>query len=106
MSEGPLGPLGPYLLVTLGETMLDWSQCPEVESSPERFNGAWVFRGTYVPLRALFEKLALGTSVERFLEWYPSVDRDQVETVIDYARQNLLGFSEPNPCAPPEGAAM
>jgi hypothetical protein len=51
--------------------MLDWSQCPAVERSPDRVSGAWVFRGTRVPVVALFENLESGARVEEFLEWFP-----------------------------------
>src|SRR6185503_17592490 len=37
--------------------MLDWSDCQEVERSDDKVSGAWVFRGTRVPVRALFENL-------------------------------------------------
>ena len=50
--------------------MLDWSQCPAVERSPDRVSGAWVFRGTRVPVAALFENLESGARVEEFLEWF------------------------------------
>jgi hypothetical protein len=42
-----------------GESMasLDWSQCPAVESIPGKLSGAWVFRGTRVPVSAIFENL-------------------------------------------------
>ena len=40
--------------------MLDWSSCPEVESHPDRVSGAWVFRGTRVPVAALFKNLEDG----------------------------------------------
>ena len=36
---------------------LDWSQCPAVESIPGKVSGAWVFRGTRVPVSAIFENL-------------------------------------------------
>ena len=36
---------------------LDWSQCPMVESIPGKVSGAWVFRGTRVPVSAIFENL-------------------------------------------------
>jgi hypothetical protein len=52
--------------------MLDWSQCPTVERSPDRVSGNWVFRGTRVPVRALFENLESGAaSLEEFLDWFP-----------------------------------
>ena len=39
--------------------MLDWNTCPAVERTPERVSGAWVFKGTRVPVRALFENLEI-----------------------------------------------
>jgi uncharacterized protein (DUF433 family) len=64
--------------------MLDWKQCPAVESSPKRVSGAWVFKGTRVPVRALFENLEEGASVDEFLAWFPGVGRDQVLAVLCY----------------------
>ena len=69
--------------------MLDWSQCPEVERSPEKVSGAWVFRGSRVPVQALFENLEEGASMEDFIEWFPGVERKQVEGVLEHARQSL-----------------
>ena len=37
--------------------MLDWSSCTAVERDPKRVSGEWVFRGTRVPVSALFENL-------------------------------------------------
>jgi uncharacterized protein (DUF433 family) len=37
--------------------MIEWSQCQAVERLPEKVRGAWVFKGTRVPVRALFENL-------------------------------------------------
>ena len=34
---------------------LDWSQCPAVESIPGKVSGAWVFRGTRMPVQTVFE---------------------------------------------------
>lgn len=48
--------------------MLDWSQCPAVERSSEKVSSAWVFKGTRVPVRALFENLEAGASINDFLE--------------------------------------
>ncbi len=71
--------------------MLDWSECREVEHSPEKVSGAWVFRGSRVPVRSLFENLEAGASVADFLQWFPGVERPQVEAVLEYARQSLAG---------------
>ena len=32
--------------------MLDWSQCPAVERVPGKVSGAWLFKGTRVPVKA------------------------------------------------------
>jgi len=55
-----------------------------VERHPERLGGAWVFRGTRVPLAALFENLRDGASIDQFLEWFPGVQRSHVEAVLEH----------------------
>ena len=48
--------------------MANWEHCSAVERDADRVSGAWVFRGTRVPVSALFENLKDGTTVEQFLE--------------------------------------
>lgn len=60
-----------------------WEQCEEVERHPDKVSGAWVFRGTRVPVAALFENLRDGVSIQEFLSWFPGVERGQVEAVLD-----------------------
>ncbi len=62
--------------------MFDWLQCSAVERVPGKVSGAWVFKGTRVPVRALFENLEDGARLEDFLEWFPGVTRDQVLMVL------------------------
>ncbi|HOW67140.1 MAG TPA: DUF433 domain-containing protein [Candidatus Paceibacterota bacterium] len=69
--------------------MLDWSQCAAVERTPGKVSGAWVFKGTRVPVKALFANLEDGARVEDFLEWFPGVSREQVEAVLRHAEQSL-----------------
>ena len=69
--------------------MLDWNQCPEVERHPDVVSGAWVFKGTRVPAKALFENLEDGASVDDFVEWFPGVSRSQVEAVLAFAEKSL-----------------
>jgi len=64
--------------------MLDWSKCPAVERSPEKVSGEWLFKGTRVPVRALFENLEGGARVDDFLEWFPGVTREQAEQVVAF----------------------
>jgi uncharacterized protein (DUF433 family) len=63
--------------------------CPDVESSPERVSGAWVFRGTRVPVAALFENLESGATIDDFLEWFPGVTRQQATNVLRFTRDLL-----------------
>ena len=65
--------------------MLDWSSCSAVERDPDRVSGAWVFRGTRVPVSALFENLEDGVQITQFVEWFPGVTIEQVRVVLDYA---------------------
>jgi uncharacterized protein (DUF433 family) len=70
--------------------MIDWSSCPAVERNPERVSGAWVFRGTRVPVSALFENLEDGASASQFVEWFPGVTLEQVRAVLDHAAKSAL----------------
>ena len=55
-----------------------------IERDPYKLSGAWVFRKTRVPVSALFENLRDGATVEDFLEWFPPIERSQVEAVLNY----------------------
>jgi uncharacterized protein (DUF433 family) len=70
--------------------MLDWSQCSAVERLAGKVSGAWLFKGTRVPVRALFENLEGGATVEEFLEWFPGVSRAQADAVLEHARRSLV----------------
>ena len=71
--------------------MFDWMQCPAVEQAPNKVSGAWVFKGTRVPVRALFENLEDGARVEDFVEWFPGVTREQALAVLRHAEATLEG---------------
>ena len=71
--------------------MLDWTQCPAVERVPGKVGGVWLFKGTRVPVSALFENLEGGARVGEFLEWFPGVTRGQVEAVLEHAGRSLAG---------------
>ncbi len=70
--------------------MLNWSECSAVERVPGKVSGAWLFKGTRVPVKALFENLESGATVEDFLEWFPGVKREQVEAVLAHAQRSLV----------------
>jgi len=68
--------------------MIDWSSCAAVESDPSRVSGAWLFRGTRVPVAALFENLEDGASVHDFVQWFPGVTVEQVRAVLEHAARS------------------
>lgn len=70
--------------------MLDWSQCTAVERQPEKVSGAWLFKGSRVPVKALFENLEAGARLDEFLEWFPGVSREQAEAVLQHAEASLV----------------
>lgn len=70
--------------------MLDWSQCPAVERSSDKVSGAWLFRGTRIPVSALFQNLEDGATIHEFLAWFPGVTQEQVEAVLEHANQSLV----------------
>ena len=67
---------------------LDWSQCPAVESIPGKMSGAWVLRGTRMPVAAIFENIE-GASIDDLMEWFDGLDRGQVKAVIEFAARSL-----------------
>ena len=71
-------------------TMIDWSSCSDVERDPDRVSGAWVFRGTRVPVAALFENLEEDASVHQFIEWFPGVSLSQARLVLEHAARSTL----------------
>jgi uncharacterized protein (DUF433 family) len=70
--------------------VLDWSRCSAVERIPGKVGGAWVFKGTRVPVKALFENLESGARVDDFLGWFPGVTREQVDAVLQHAELSLV----------------
>src|SRR6266404_3368105 len=57
---------------------LDWSQCPAVESVPGTMSGAWVFRGTRMPVSAVFENLEDGLTIDELAGLYDGLTEEQV----------------------------
>jgi uncharacterized protein (DUF433 family) len=69
--------------------VIDWTSCAAVERKPDRVGGAWVFRGSRVPVSALFANLEGGATVDEFLDWFPGVSREQVNGVLEHAVSSL-----------------
>lgn len=67
---------------------LDWSACSAVESIPGKVSGAWVFRGTRLPVATIFENLEDGLTIEEIMEQF-DVTREQINAVLDFAARSL-----------------
>jgi uncharacterized protein (DUF433 family) len=67
---------------------LDWLQCPAVESVPGKVSGAWVFRGTRMPVATVFENLEAGASIDEIMEWF-DLTREQITEVLNFAARSL-----------------
>ena len=70
--------------------MIDWSTCEAVEHDTERYSGAWLFRGTRVPIAALFENLEDGAPIDQFVEWFPGVSLAQARAVLEHVARSAL----------------
>jgi uncharacterized protein (DUF433 family) len=68
--------------------MIDWSTCPAVERDLTRVSGAWLFRGTRIPVAALFQNLEDGGQVNDFVEWFPGVTLEQAKAVLEHAARS------------------
>ena len=56
-----------------------------VERNSKKVSGAWIFRGTRIPVATFFENLNDGASIDDVLEWFPGVRREQLEAVLAFA---------------------
>ena len=68
--------------------MIDWISCSAVEQNSDLVGGAWVFRGTRVPVSSLFENLEDGAAIDEFIEWFPGVRKEQVKLVLEYVARS------------------
>ena len=60
-----------------------------VHSDPEILAGQFVFVGTRVPLRNLFDYLEAGDSLEDFLDSFPDVTKEQAVAALELAREAM-----------------
>jgi uncharacterized protein (DUF433 family) len=72
---------------------LDWSQCPAVESIPGTVSGAWVFKGTRLPVATVIENLE-DLSIDEVIEQF-DVTREQVAAVLAFVAQSLRASDVP-----------
>ena len=65
---------------------------PLVSRDPEIMSGALCFRGTRVTVQSLFDYLEGRSSLEDFLEDFPSVNRETAVAVLEAARARLFAL--------------
>lgn len=63
--------------------------CTLVSRDPEVMSGALCFAGTRVPVKNLFDYLEGSSSLEDFLDDFPSVGRERAVAVLEAAREGL-----------------
>jgi len=58
--------------------------------NPLRMSGTACFRDTRVPVQSLIDFLEGGETIDQFLELYPSITRQRVLAVLDFANSQIL----------------
>ncbi len=74
--------------------ILDWSQCPAVESVPGKVSGAWVFKDTRLPVATVIENLE-DLPVEEVMEQF-DVTREQIQAVLEFVAASLRPLPVPD----------
>ena len=69
-------------------TLIDWSRCPVLESNPDTQGGAWVFRGTRVPVTAILRNLSELT-VPELAEEFPTVAPGQITDLLEFIARSV-----------------
>lgn len=82
-------------------TEIDWSQCPEVESVPDRCHGAWVVKGTRIMVQGILDNAEDCTPEEIATEIFEGIADEQVRRILDFALDHPppLMFAEGEPAA-------
>ena len=71
--------------------MIDWSQCPDVESVPGKVSGAYVVKGTRIPAQAVVDNAEDGFTAEQIAaEIYQGLPVEPARRVIAFAKRALV----------------
>ena len=68
-----------------------------IVKSPDILSGTPVFAGTRVPIRNLLDYVRAGERIEDFLDDFPSVSREQVDSVLALAETLLIETADAHP---------
>jgi uncharacterized protein (DUF433 family) len=69
---------------------MTYSTLNMIVKSPDILSGTPVFAGTRVPIKNLLDYVRAGESVAEFLDDFPSVSREQVDSVLALAELLLM----------------
>ncbi len=61
-----------------------------IRSDPQILGGTPVFTGTRVPVKALWDYIEGGETLDTFLDHFPSVTRDQAVAALELSRERLV----------------
>jgi uncharacterized protein (DUF433 family) len=75
-------------MMEIAQTTIDWSRCPVLERKPDTQGGAWVFRGTRVPVTAILRNLS-ELSVPELSQEFPTVRREEIAKLLDFIAQSV-----------------
>ena len=89
--------------------MLDWGEIPSIEQNAGTVSGAWVFKGTRVPVRAVFENLS-DDFIAEFCYHFPTSRKSRYGPCLNTSQERSskilpppLPGSRPPVAAPPGG---
>lgn len=68
---------------------LDWSDCEAVEQTPGKLSGAWVLRGSRMPVSVIFENLQDGLRIEEVAHLFDGVSVEQIREVLSFTARTL-----------------
>jgi uncharacterized protein (DUF433 family) len=61
-----------------------------IQIDPDILGGTPCFAGTRVPVKSLYDHLKLGYSIDEFLQDFPTVERWQIQLLLDELGNDLL----------------
>ena len=71
--------------------MIDWSECPDAERIPGKVSGAWLVKGTRIPVQAVLDNADDGYSAQEIADIiYDGLPVDRARRVIAFGRARAL----------------
>jgi len=68
--------------------MIDWSECPDVERIRGKVSGAWLVKGTRLPVRAILENADDHTPEEIAAEIFEGVTPETIRRIVAFAHRH------------------